>query len=263
MQIHPLGVLWRRLAFIFVPVFMGSEQETSGSLSPELAVVLDAQKNAILTAVNAQIQGLQTNLLQAQSDLAVQIASDLQPDTYVFKKKGNEQQFSFNRKVAKTSGTALKALESGNIPKAKEELNKGISLINARQKIIKLADKSEFGWATVQEYVSDELADDEADASKIKKAEKRAAVKIKTLQEKKRKTSSKVSSASAPPSFSASRPGGSFGSFPSVSGYFRPQSRYSYNSSRVSDMCFRCGKRGHWANFCNSRDKPLSSGSKP
>ena len=251
------------LLFLFssVPVFMGSEQEAGGSLSLELAVVLDAQKNAILTAVNAQIQGLQTNLLQAQSDLAVQIASDLQPDTYVFKKKGNEQQFNFNRKVAKTSGTALKALESGNIPKAKEELNKGISLINSRQKIIKLADKSEFGWATVQEYVSDELADDEADASKIKKAEKRAAVKIKTLQEKKRKTSSKVSSASAPPSFSASRPGGSFGSFPSASNYFRPQSRYSYNSFRASDMCFRCGKRG--ANFCNSRDKPLSSGSKP
>ena len=38
-----------------VPVFMGSEQEAGGSLSLELAVVLDAQKNAILTAVNAQI----------------------------------------------------------------------------------------------------------------------------------------------------------------------------------------------------------------
>ena len=68
---------------------MGSEQEAGGSLSPELTAVLDAQKNAILTAVNAQIQGLQTNLLQAQLDLAVQIASDLQPDTYVFKKRGN------------------------------------------------------------------------------------------------------------------------------------------------------------------------------
>ena len=39
MQIHPLaiGVLWRRLAFIFkhlVPVFMGSEQETGGSPFP-------------------------------------------------------------------------------------------------------------------------------------------------------------------------------------------------------------------------------------
>ena len=141
----------------------------------------------------------------------------------MFKKKGNEQQFSFNRKVAKTSGTALKALESGNIPKAKEELSKGISLINTRQKRIKLADKSEFGWATVQEYISDELADDVANVSKIKKAEKRAAVKIKTLQEKKRKTSSKVSSASAPPSFSASRPDASFGSFPSASSYFCPK----------------------------------------
>ena len=60
-------------------------------------------------------------------------------------------------------------------------------MINTRQKIIKLADKSEFGWATVQEYVSDELADDEADASKIKKTEERAAVKIKTLQEKREK----------------------------------------------------------------------------
>ena len=139
----------------------------STSISPELSAVLEAQKNAILSAVNSQIQGLQTNLLQAQSDLAVQIATDLQPDNYVFKKKGNEQQFSFNRKVAKTSNSALKALEGGNIPKAKEELNKGISLLNNRQKIIKLADKSEFGSATVQEYVCDDLADDEADASKI------------------------------------------------------------------------------------------------
>ena len=78
-----------------------------------------------------------------------------------------EQKFSFNCKVAKTSHAVLKALESGNIPKAKEEPNKGISLIYTRQKIIKLADKSEFGWATVQEYVSDELAGDEADPSNV------------------------------------------------------------------------------------------------
>ena len=63
--------------------------------------------------------------------------------------------------MAKTSRAALKALESGDIPKAKEEPNKGISLIYTRQKISKLADKLEFGWATIQEYVS---ADDEADA---------------------------------------------------------------------------------------------------
>jgi len=54
-------------------------------------------------------------------------------------------------------------------------------LIYATQKIIKPADKSEFGWATVQEYVSDELANNKVDFLKINKAEKRAAVKIKTL----------------------------------------------------------------------------------
>ena len=71
------------------------------------------------------------------------IVTGLQSDTYELKKKGNEQQFSFNRKVTKTSRAALKALESGDIPKAKEEPNKGISLIHTRQKIIKLVDKSE------------------------------------------------------------------------------------------------------------------------
>ena len=129
MLIRPLGALfWRRLAFICVAlILMEDSAGASTSFSPELSAVLEpAQKNAILSAVNSQIQGLQTNLLQAQSDLAVQIATDLQPDNYVFKKKGNEQQFSFNRKVAKSSNSALKALEGGNIPKAKEELNKGI-----------------------------------------------------------------------------------------------------------------------------------------
>ena len=55
--------------------------------------------------------------------------------------------------MIRTSSAALKALESGNIGKAKEKLNVGISLLTNRQKIIKLADKSVFGWATVPKYV--------------------------------------------------------------------------------------------------------------
>ena len=50
-------------------------------------------------------------------------------ETYIFKKKGDEQQFNFNRKVIKRSSAAVKALESGNVGKAKEELNEGISLL--------------------------------------------------------------------------------------------------------------------------------------
>ena len=61
-----------------------------------------------LSAVNTQIQGLQSNLLKAQTDLASQIASEVQPETYVFKKKGNEQRFNFNRKVIKRSSAAVR-----------------------------------------------------------------------------------------------------------------------------------------------------------
>lgn len=144
---------------------MNDEDSSSlPSIPSDLHAILEAQKNVILSALNTQIQGLQSSFLKAQTDLASQIVSEVQPETHVFKKKGNEQQFNFNRKVIKRSSAAIKALESGNIGKAKKELNEGISLLNKRQKLVKLADKSEFGWATVQEYVCDDLAIDEAGA---------------------------------------------------------------------------------------------------
>ena len=50
----------------------------------------------------------------------------MQPETYIFKRKGNELQFNFNRKVIKRSSAAVRALEYGNIGKAKEELNEDL-----------------------------------------------------------------------------------------------------------------------------------------
>ena len=62
------------------------------------------------------------------------------------------------------------------------------------------------------------------DASKIKKAEERSAAKLKTLQEKNKKSDTKCSF-SAPSPNSASRFGGASGSFPPAGIYFRPQGR--------------------------------------
>ena len=213
----------------------GTSGASSSAVSPEIRAALDAQKDAILAAVNTQIQGLQSNLLAAQSDLASQIASEVQPDSSIFKKKGNEQQFKFNQKVLKTSVAAN------------------------RQKIIKLADKSDFGWATVQEYVADDLADNDVDASKIKKAEKRAAAKVKSLQEKKRKSNPKPSFSVPSSSIGASKFGDGAGSLSPSVNYFRPQGRSSSNFNRSFDMCYRCGRRGHWANYCPLRDKAVST----
>ena len=41
-------------------------------------------------------------------------------------------------------------------------------------KLIKLADKSEAGWLAVDEYESDELAEDSADEKRIRKAQDKA-----------------------------------------------------------------------------------------
>lgn len=112
-------------------LFMSSGLKSGGSLSPDLVVVLDTH---VLECYLGHCQFTNSRFPVQFASGAVrfrrsQLQSGLQPDTYALKKKGNEQQFSFTRKVANTSRAALKALESGEIPKAKEEPNIGISLI--------------------------------------------------------------------------------------------------------------------------------------
>lgn len=102
-------------------------------------------------------------------------------------------------------------MDNKNFVKVKKELNKGISLLTNRQKVIKLADKLEFGWATVQEYLGEDLADNENDAKKIKIAESSAATRIKNIQYKKWKSNIKSSaSASMSLNYGHSRYGGPF-----------------------------------------------------
>ena len=59
-----------------------------------------------------------------------------------------------------------------SLEKAKKGLEQGLQLIMARQKRIKVANRSEFGWATVEEYEQDALTDNEDDAKRLEKAEK-------------------------------------------------------------------------------------------
>ena len=75
----------------------------------------------------------------------------------------------------------------------KASLDKSLEIIDRRQKLIRLADSSVYGWATVTEYKAHQLADDEDDDNKITRAENRAGRKIKqkkasaaTAQEQKR-----------------------------------------------------------------------------
>ena len=55
-----------------------------------------------------------------------------------------------------------------SVERAKELLKKGSEMIAERQKLIKIADRSEQGWKTAQEYERDPVASDSDDEKRIR-----------------------------------------------------------------------------------------------
>ena len=61
-----------------------------------------------------------------------------------------------------------------SLERAKEALKEGMHLIDERQKLIKIADRSESGWLTAQEYETDQIADDSDDKKRYTRAKRQA-----------------------------------------------------------------------------------------
>ena len=69
--------------------------------------------------------------------------------------------------------------DSECISAATNAIGQGKDVLVHRQKLIKMAGQSESGWRVVDEYQTNQPADDSDDEKKIFKAESRAARKIK------------------------------------------------------------------------------------
>ncbi len=177
-----------------------------------------------------------------------------------FKKKGHEVQYKHNERVKLCITEAEDAIKDKKVDTCLQKLSESKEQIESRQKLILLADKSEYGWKTVSEYLDNELADDEEDAKEIKKAEKEAQRKLnKTRNAKKTRTSSRGG-------FSWSQQGSSNGGRTWVSPYLGPHQQpapstypnnhlYSSTVGKKPGVCFSCGKAGH-----RSRECPLTTG---
>jgi hypothetical protein len=218
--------------------------------------VTKAEFSELLSAMNAvkeQMKEMKRGLSQDRDAADERLVKKMRMDKGVqFKRKANEKQHQFNDLVQDSIEVAQKSL--GAVPpaieKAKESLKEGEKLLKDRQKLIRIADRSEYGWATVSEYEEDELADGSDDEKRLYRAEMRAGKKAKAGKAAKRKQfprrdswawkprwqpqSSGVSDAvaSQPSSSSAAK-------FPSTG---RPQS--------MLGPCFNCGKMGHLKNAC-------------
>ena len=96
-----------------------------------------------------------------------------------FKYKSNKKQFEFNEDIEEKVKNTIELIKDGSRKRSKRLLEDVLKDIKDRNKLIRLADKSSGGWATVMEYQSDSIASDSADEKKMRAAEKRAIAKIK------------------------------------------------------------------------------------
>ena len=157
-----------------------------------------------------------------------------------FNKKSNEEQCKANKAIKDAVEDAQIALERNDVEKTKQALDKAMELLQERQNLILLADKSQYGWKTVLEYKHHDLADDEEDEKKIYRAESRAARSTKRFTSRSIPQRSNVTSTSTTPQLSASQ-------LPNL--FSRVNAQLS-SQRAASGLCFACGKPGHWRAFC-------------
>ena len=134
-----------------------------------------------MQAMQEQMKAMQ----KGQEETCMRLARQSHKDSYVFKKRGNECQYKANEEVKERLDVAASyqdrveaASGRDQLDLVKKEIAEGTSFLARRQKLIKLADRSESGWAVVEEYDADVLADDSDDEKKIEKAEKAAERKL-------------------------------------------------------------------------------------
>ena len=97
----------------------------------------------------------------------------------IFKHKGNERNYLFNFDLAERIEGSICLFKDNDTKTASKNLRNCFEMIRKRNKLIRLADKSEAGWAIVEEYQTDELASDTDDDRKIRRAGKAALEKKK------------------------------------------------------------------------------------
>ncbi|XP_078345384.1 uncharacterized protein LOC144630892 [Oculina patagonica] len=159
---------------------------TSGVLDPSVSSVIQSTVSESISSltdnltqvIESRLSDFAKRFSEQNSSSVEQAVKKARREQYTCKRKGNQQQLDHSLQVLDKLDEASDALKHKSYEKVKVAVEAGTELVSKRIKAIKLADKSEFGWATVNEYLSDELASDSDDEKRIYRAERRAERKV-------------------------------------------------------------------------------------
>ena len=188
------------------------------------------------------MQQIDQKLSAFKDSVSVQtiVVNQPNPKPVVLESKGNQAQFDHQEKVLGLLQEA-KALISAEPESASSKLDSAIKEVEHRIKLIKIADKQDGGWQTVNEYIFDEVADDSDDEKRIRKANNAA------LAKRKKREAESLAKRLKAQSFRSSHT--SFASTSRGRSSFRPYTHRPYASHREGP-CFSCGLHGHVRRSC-------------
>ena len=104
-----------------------------------------------------------------------------------FKNKGNKIRYKVNNSIMETIDEAIIAIEKGKIERCQEKLTEGKKIILKQQKLLRIADRQEDGWAVVKCYLSDDLVSNSEDEKQLSRARREAAANKKKREANKQK----------------------------------------------------------------------------
>ena len=178
-----------------------------------------------------------------------------------FKSEGNRIQFRFNEDIQEGLQNLQRQVKNSPPSAIVGEL---ISKLKDRNKLIRIADNSAGGWATVREYESSDIADNDEDDKRIRQAESRA---LRIIKDKKSRpqpytvSARPPSASSAPPAYSATA------SVPAYQDFLRFPPPFRNSAARREpcpwDICHLCKQLGHWRGNCPLNFKTTGPNSQP
>ncbi|XP_021341945.1 uncharacterized protein LOC110442586 [Mizuhopecten yessoensis] len=154
--------------------------------------------------------------------------------------KSCEVQHKFNSKVRAKLVDATHSLMS-DPDTTRNKIEEGMSMLDYRNKLVKLADSSESGWKTVDEYIANPIASDSDDEKKMDRAISRANKKVKAAKTKSTRGRNR---------YRPYRRENTETRNPMTISPARERQGYFPRSVNKPGTCFGCGKAGHWRQEC-------------